>query len=93
MLKDGNSIGLSDATIDRFRELRQSTSQYDQKVLAKRNTLGHVRESEGPEGWILEGGDISLADFPDLRQTFAEHVDAFREMIDIIHTLDDQQPE
>ena len=91
--KNGNSLGLGEMAIDRLRELRRSTAQYDRKVLNKRNTLGHVRESEGPDGWVLEGGNISLTDFPDLRQTFAEHIDAFREMIIIIQTVDGEQPE
>ena len=92
MAKDGASLGLGEMDIDRLRELRQNTSQYDQQVLAKRNTLGHARESEGSEGWVLEGGDIKLADFPALRQTFAQHVGAFREMIDIIVKLGGGRP-
>ena len=86
--KNGDSLGLGEIAIDRLRELRQSTAQYDQEVLTKRNTLGHVRELEGPDGWVLEGGDISLDDFAGLRQTFAEHIDAFREIINIIDALD-----
>lgn len=89
LTKNGDSLGLGETDIDRLRELRQSTSEYDLKILKKRNTLGHVRETEGRDGWVLEGGDISLDDFPDLRQTFAEHISAFREMIDIIQTLGD----
>ena len=67
LTKNGNSPGLEATAIDRLRELRGNTAQYDLQVLRKRNTLGHVRESEGPDGWVLEGGDISLADFPNLR--------------------------
>ena len=89
----GNSLGLEATAIDRLRELRNSTSQYDPQVLKRRNTLGHVREAEGPDGWVLEGGDISLADFPDLRRTFAKHIDAFREIVDIIETLGGEKTE
>ena len=89
LTKNGNSSGLEATAIDRLRELRGNTSKYDLMVLRKRNTLGHVRESEGPDGWVLEGGDISLADFPNLRRTFAEHIAAYREMVNIVETVDE----
>ena len=92
IVKKGDSLGLDSAEIDRLRELRRKTAQYDQLVLKKRNILGHVRESEGSDGWVLEGGGISLEDFPDMRRTFAEHIDAFREMIVIIEALGVKQP-
>ena len=85
--KNGRALGLDSDITDRLRELRRSTSQYHQNVLQKRNTLGHVRELEGPDGWRLEGGDIDLADFPSLRRAFAEHIDAFRTMVNIVENL------
>lgn len=90
---NGGVLGLDGIAIDRLRELRQSTAQYDEAVLYVRNVLGHASESKGPDGWVLEGADFSLADFPVLRQTFAEHIDAFRAMIEIIQTLDCEQSE
>lgn len=87
LAKNGKSLGLGDTEIDRLRELGRDTSKYDQQVLKKRNILGHVRESEGQNGWTLEGGDISISDFPSLRRTFAEHIIAFREINQIIEKL------
>ena len=88
---NGTSLGLDNAAIERLRELRRKTREYDRQVLKKRNILGHVRELEGADGWVLEGGDISLADFPDMRRKFAEHIAAFQDMVAIIKMLDPEQ--
>ena len=82
-------FGLDGSKVDRLRELRKSSSQYDQSVLKRRNVLGHVIEIRGQEGWVLQGSDeISVKDFPEIRRTFAAHIDAFREMSDLVTTLD-----
>ncbi|PRY23159.1 CheY-like chemotaxis protein [Aliiruegeria haliotis] len=86
------AFGIDAERVERLRELRNESKGYNEKILAKRNTLGHVIEIEGPEGWALQGSDdISVMDFPILRQTFAEHIDAFREMRDIIVADNGQQ--
>lgn len=83
------TFGLNDADADRLRELRKSSAQYDQKVLHKRNLLGHVVEVEGDAGWILQGsGEITVNDFADIRRVFAEHAKAFREMRRLVTLLD-----
>ena len=91
--RNGDSLGLDNDKIDRLRELRKKTSQYDPQILKKRNLLGHVREKKGPEGWTLEGGRIRSTDFPELRRTFTEYNDSFRGMIEIIETLNVKQSE
>ncbi len=90
-LANKNPLLLDDKKVDHLRELRKITSNYDPEVLQKRNTLGHAKESKGPSGWVLQGGNINSDDFPKLRQTFTEHIIAFQEMIDIIESLDSQQ--
>lgn len=83
------SFGLDDTGADRLRELRNSSSQYYQKVLHKRNLLGHVVEVEGNAGWVLRGSDeITVNDFADIRRVFAEHIEAFREMRQLVTLLD-----
>lgn len=77
----GTEFGLGDEQADRLRELRAESAQFDKDVLGKRNVLGHVREVAGENGWVLEGGDeITIGDFPAIRQTFATYIDAFREI-------------
>lgn len=86
-----SKFGLSDDQVERLRELRRQSAQYIERVLNKRNTLGHVVEVESPNGWILKGrDDITVQDFPEIRQVFAGHIDAFREMGKIIVPLDEQ---
>lgn len=83
------SFGLDDDQVERLRELRNMNAQYDQVVLKKRNVLGHVTEVEGKDGWVLQGSDeISVADFAEVRRGFATHIDAIREMSDLVLTLD-----
>lgn len=86
---DPETYGLSDEQVERLRELRQLSAQYDQNVLKKRNILGHVNEVQGANGWILEGSaEISISDFAEIRQSFAAHIDAFREMSELVVALD-----
>ncbi|VVN17690.1 hypothetical protein PS683_04193 [Pseudomonas fluorescens] len=76
---------LSFEQIDRIRELRTHSSQYERDVLQKRNILGHVIEIRGTDGWILQGNsEISVGDFPDIRQIFAKYINALREISDIL---------
>jgi CheY-like chemotaxis protein len=83
------TFGLDESKVERLRELRSSSAQYDQKVLIKRNILGHVIEVKGENGWVLQGSnEISVTDFPDLRRVFAAHIDAIREIKEIVVFLD-----
>jgi CheY-like chemotaxis protein len=71
---------------DHLREMRTRSAQYVENVLKKRNVLGHVREVESEAGWALEGGeDISAADFPEIRRSFAGHLSAIRSIAAIIN--------
>lgn len=89
-----NLFGLGGEGVERLRELRNLSAQYDQKVLRKRNLLGHMIEVQGSAGWVLQGSDeIAVGDFADIRQTFAAHIDAFREMNDLVTLLDVDQAE
>lgn len=82
------TFNLSDELVERLRELNKSSAKYDQAVLTKRNILGHVIEAQGEDGWVLEGSDeISVRDFPDIRRGFATHIDAFREMQELVSVL------
>ncbi len=86
------AFGLSAEQVDRLRELRKASAQYDQNVLAKRNILGHVVEVKGENGWVLQGSDdINIGDFADIRRTFAAHIDALRDMMRLVTLLDGQQ--
>ncbi|MCM2438715.1 response regulator [Agrobacterium vitis] len=83
------AFGLDGDQVDRLRELRKLSAQYDKVVLNKRNILGHVTEVEGAEGWVLQGSDeISVNDFAEIRRGFAAHIDAIREMSDLVLLLD-----
>ncbi|WGM37465.1 response regulator [Caulobacter sp. NIBR1757] len=83
------AFALTGDQVERLRELRASSAQYDASVLRKRNILGHVVEVQGPDGWILEGSnEISVSDFPELRRNFAAHIDAFREIGALVVSLD-----
>jgi hypothetical protein len=83
------TFGLTTDQVERLRELRRISAQYDTGVLQKRNILGHVVEVQGPTGWALQGSDeMSVNDFPDLRRSFATHIDAFREMGELVVLLD-----
>lgn len=82
------TFGLNDEKVERLRELRLQSAQYNENVLTKRNILGHAVEVAQDEGWVLQGSDeITVADFPEIRQIFASHIDAFREMKDIVIVL------
>lgn len=84
-----DAFGLSDAQIERLRELRATSAQYDPLVLQKRNVLGHVIEVQSDKGWVLQGSDeVTIADFPAIRQAFAVHIDAFRELKLLVTALD-----
>lgn len=86
------TFGLEAEQVERLRELRRATAQYDQSVLRKRNDLGHVVEVRGETGWVLHGSDeIGVNDFADIRRTFAAHIDALREMMQLVTLLDGQQ--
>jgi len=83
------TFGLNHDQVERLRELRASSAKYDQIVLKKRNILGHVVEEQGESGWILRGSDeIDVTDFPNIRRSFAEYIDAFREMQRLVTSLD-----
>lgn len=72
-------FGLNGDEVDRLRELRAHSAQYTKDVLLKRNMLGHVIEVQDESGWVLTGSsDISVSDFPDIRRSFAAHIDALR---------------
>ena len=85
-----SEFGLSNDQQERLRELRANTTEYDVEVLGKRNILGHAKEIENEDGWSLSGsGEITVEDFPLLRQSFAMHLDAIREMSSIVCSLDE----
>jgi CheY-like chemotaxis protein len=87
-----NTFGLDDDGVEQLRELRGASAQYDQKVLRKRNVLGHVVEVQGDNGWVLSGSsEISISDFGEIRQVFAAHIDAFRRMAELVMLLDGEQ--
>lgn len=87
-----SEFGLGTEQVERLRELRKLSAQYVENVLGKRNILGHVAEVEGETGWVLQGSDeIATSDFPDIRRTFAAHIDALREMRALVTLLDGQQ--
>ncbi len=89
---DPETFGLNTDQVERLRELRRSSAQYANNVLGKRNILGHVVEVQGAEGWILQGSnEISIADFPEIRRVFAAHIDAFRELNELVVLLDAEQ--
>lgn len=89
-----DGFGLGHADVDRIRELRSSTSQYDPQVLRKRNILGHVTEVQTEDGWQLSGSEeIRSSDFATLRQVFASHISDFSEMRNIICGIDRQKSE
>lgn len=83
--KNPGNFSLDETKVDRLRELRKNSAQYDQHVLKKRNILGHVFEVQGENGWILEGStEISVSDFPEIRRGFAAHIDAIREISELV---------
>lgn len=89
VVADPGLFGLSQDQVERLRELRKASAQYDPQVLKTRNVLGHVIEVEGDQGWILQGSnEIAVGDFPDIRRTFSAHIDAFREMNQLVTLLD-----
>lgn len=84
-----NVFGLDQIQVERLRELRTASAQYDPQVLRKRNVLGHVIEVQGAQGWALQGSDeVAVGDFPDIRRAFASHIDALREMKRLVTLLD-----
>lgn len=88
---DPATFGLDGDQVERLRELRNDSAQYAENVLQKRNVLGHVIEVQGEAGWILQGSsEISVGDFPEIRRVFAAHIDAFREICDLVLRLDQQ---
>lgn len=83
------AFGFNNEQVERLRELRRNSANYAENVLKKRNILGHVVEVQGDEGWILQGSnEISVGDFPEIRRIFAAHINAFREMSDLVVLLD-----
>jgi CheY-like chemotaxis protein len=90
---NGTGFGLDSDRIDRLRELRKISKQYVVNVLDKRNTLGHAKEEKEAAGYVLKGSnEIRVSDFGDLRRTFADHSNAFREMQQLVTILDGQEP-
>ncbi|WP_246675203.1 response regulator [Mesorhizobium sp. B2-3-4] len=90
---DPNTFGLDAGQVERLRELRTLSAQYNDKVLNRRNILGHVVEVQGPEGWVLQGSnEITVGDFPEIRRIFAAHIDALRELSELVVLLDKKQP-
>lgn len=88
---DPDTFGLDGNQVERLRELRNESAQYAEHVLQKRNVLGHVIEVQGETGWTLRGSaEISVGDFPEIRRVFAAHIDAFREICDLVLRLDKQ---
>lgn len=88
----GETFGLDAEGVERLRELRKATANYNLKVLRRRNVLGHVMEVPSAKGWVLEGSnEISIDDFADIRRDFALHIDALREMTRLVTTLDRQE--
>jgi CheY-like chemotaxis protein len=86
---DPATFGLDGEQVERLRELRKASAQYDPQVLHRRNILGHVIEVKGDRGWVLQGSnEITVGDFADIRRTFATHIDAFREMRKLVTSLD-----
>lgn len=79
--KNPQNFGLKGDQVERLRELRRKSSQYDKLVLTKRNILGHVFEVQENTGWVLRGSDeIEVKDFPEIRRNFAEHIEVIREI-------------
>ena len=94
VVADPVTFGLDGGSVERLRELRRASAQYDQSVLQKRNILGHVVEMQGDAGWVLSGSnDISIADFAEIRRVFAAHIDAFRNIADLVIFLEGDQSE
>ena len=86
------TFGLDNEGVERLRELRNASAQYNENVLQKRNILGHVVEVQGENGWTLRGSDeISTSDFADIRRTFAAHIEAFRVMSQLVTSVDGQE--
>lgn len=86
---DPSKFGLDSGGVEELRELRGVSAQYDQSVLSKRNILGHVVEVRGEAGWELSGSsEIRVADFAEIRQVFAAHINAFRRMVELVTLLD-----
>lgn len=86
-------LGLDANKVERLKELRERHKHYGVSVLRKRNVLGHAVEVEGADGWTLrstspDSTPISLADFAEIRRTFASYVAAFREMRDLVASND-----
>jgi len=80
-------FGLDVGKLERLRELRGQNSQYINSVLMKRNALGHAKETQGQNGWVLEGDSgIDIREFPELRRTFAEYISSFREILEIVRS-------
>lgn len=80
--------------VDRLKELRRESAQYERDVLQKRNVLGHVIEIRGAEGWVLQGNkEMNVSDFPEIRQEFAKYIGALREMSNILLPKDQQTEE
>lgn len=91
-VKNPLTFGLNPEHVERLRELRSNSAQYSEVVLKRRNILGHVVEIQAENGWVLKGStEISVSDFPEIRRNFAVHIDAFREMGEMILLLDQQK--
>lgn len=90
--RNPEALGLTPEAVERVRVLRRQSSRYTEEVLQKRNVLAHVTEEKGPDGWILRGNrEISTRDFPEIRRAFAGHINAFRDLHDLLTPLDSQQ--
>lgn len=88
--RNSATFGLDEDEADRFRELRLVNARYENEVLLRRNTLGHAIELRTDEGWVIEGKtEMRSADFPEMRRHFAAHIDAVRELAQLVSPEDD----
>jgi CheY-like chemotaxis protein len=89
---NGAAFGLDAEKVERLRELRRASAEYEKNVLGKRNILGHVLEVQAESGWVLQGSnEIGTKDFADIRREFATQIDALREIAGLVTILDGQE--
>ena len=81
-LSVSEAFQLDEPAKDELRSLHLETADYDEKVIRKRNSLGHAREVRSETGWTLEdSGGIDVGDFPELRRNFASQLQAIKRMV------------
>ncbi|RVU38136.1 response regulator [Hwanghaeella grinnelliae] len=72
---------------DALAAARRECKDYTKDVLEVRNTLGHALESRTDNGWEIanpKGEDITVARFPQIRETFLVNLEAIKRMLDIV---------